>query len=75
MPLDPFAKADEDTGETKQTQNYIHIRIQRTSLAPRPRTGRPHVRSSFRPPDAPVTRRLARMLTCRSLQSVMDVKL
>ena len=27
---DPFAEADEDTGETKQTQNYIHIRIQRT---------------------------------------------
>jgi hypothetical protein len=29
---DPFAEADEDTGETKQSQNYIHIRIQRTSL-------------------------------------------
>lgn len=29
--LDPFAEADEDTGETKQSQNYIHIRIQRTS--------------------------------------------
>ncbi|CAM1501655.1 Fc.00g036390.m01.CDS01 [Cosmosporella sp. VM-42] len=29
---DPFAEADEDTGETKQAQNYIHIRIQRTSL-------------------------------------------
>jgi hypothetical protein len=28
---DPFAEADEDTGETKQSQNYIHIRIQRTS--------------------------------------------
>ena len=28
--LDPFAEADEDTGETKQSQNYIHIRIQRT---------------------------------------------
>jgi len=26
--LRPFAEADEDTGETKQTQNYIHIRIQ-----------------------------------------------
>ncbi|RBQ64733.1 hypothetical protein VDGD_21755 [Verticillium dahliae] len=26
---DPFAEADEDTGvQTKQTQNYIHIRIQ-----------------------------------------------
>jgi translation initiation factor SUI1 len=25
---DPFADADEDTGETKQAQNYIHIRIQ-----------------------------------------------
>ena len=29
--LDPFAEADEDTGETKQSQNYIHIRIQRRS--------------------------------------------
>lgn len=29
--FDPFAEADEDTGETKQSQNYIHIRIQRTS--------------------------------------------
>lgn len=27
--IDPFAEADEDTGETKQSQNYIHIRIQR----------------------------------------------
>ena len=27
---DPFAEADEDTGEAKQSQNYIHIRIQRT---------------------------------------------
>merc|ERR1739848_46798 len=26
--FDPFAEADEDTGETKQAQNYIHIRIQ-----------------------------------------------
>ncbi|MCJ1370126.1 Eukaryotic translation initiation factor eIF-1 [Loxospora ochrophaea] len=24
----PFAEADEDTGETKQSQNYVHIRIQ-----------------------------------------------
>ncbi|XWW94238.1 hypothetical protein V2A60_002181 [Cordyceps javanica] len=31
---DPFAEADEDTGEVKQTQNYIHIRIQRTFLIP-----------------------------------------
>ena len=30
--LDPFAEADEDTGETRQSQNYIHIRIQRTNL-------------------------------------------
>jgi hypothetical protein len=30
--FDPFAEADEDTGETKQSQNYIHIRIQRTSF-------------------------------------------
>ena len=27
--VDPFAEADEDTGETRQSQNYIHIRIQR----------------------------------------------
>lgn len=33
---DPFAEADEDTGETKQSQNYIHIRIQRTYLPPTP---------------------------------------
>ncbi|TQS39097.1 hypothetical protein Golomagni_00382 [Golovinomyces magnicellulatus] len=26
--VDPFAEADEDTGEIKQSQNYIHIRIQ-----------------------------------------------
>ncbi|KAI1612694.1 translation initiation factor SUI1 [Exophiala viscosa] len=26
--LDPFAEADDDTGEAKQSQNYIHIRIQ-----------------------------------------------
>ncbi|KAK5190394.1 Eukaryotic translation initiation factor eIF-1 [Exophiala xenobiotica] len=26
--FDPFAEADDDTGEAKQTQNYIHIRIQ-----------------------------------------------
>ncbi|OAA44998.1 Eukaryotic translation initiation factor SUI1 [Metarhizium rileyi] len=26
--FDPFAEADEDTGENKQSQNYIHIRIQ-----------------------------------------------
>ncbi|KAK4674413.1 Eukaryotic translation initiation factor eIF-1 [Podospora pseudopauciseta] len=25
---DPFAEADEDSGKTKQTQEYIHIRIQ-----------------------------------------------
>lgn len=30
---DPFAEADEDgTSEAKQSQNYIHIRIQRISL-------------------------------------------
>jgi len=33
---DPFAEADEDTGETKQSQNYIHIRIQRTLPLPIP---------------------------------------
>ncbi|KAH0833735.1 hypothetical protein FOPE_03273 [Fonsecaea pedrosoi] len=26
--FDPFAEADDDTGEAKQSQNYIHIRIQ-----------------------------------------------
>ncbi|KAH6688872.1 translation initiation factor SUI1 [Plectosphaerella plurivora] len=25
---DPFAEADEDTGKTQKTQDYIHIRIQ-----------------------------------------------
>ncbi|RYP77791.1 hypothetical protein DL771_000888 [Monosporascus sp. 5C6A] len=29
---DPFAEADEDTGQSKQAQNYIHIRIQRMSI-------------------------------------------
>jgi hypothetical protein len=29
---DPFAEADEDTGDVKQSQNYIHIRIQRKSI-------------------------------------------
>ena len=32
---DPFAEADEDTGETKQSQNYIHIRIQRMVNPPK----------------------------------------
>ncbi|CAJ2503929.1 Uu.00g113230.m01.CDS01 [Anthostomella pinea] len=27
--LDPFAEAEETPGESQQTQNYIHIRIQR----------------------------------------------
>jgi hypothetical protein len=32
---DPFAEADEDgTSEAKQSQNYIHIRIQRESQDP-----------------------------------------
>lgn len=26
--FDPFAEADEDTGETKKAQEYVHIRIQ-----------------------------------------------
>ena len=26
--FDPFAEADDDPGETKQSQNYVHIRIQ-----------------------------------------------
>jgi hypothetical protein len=42
---DPFAEADEDTGETKQSQNYIHIRIQRTSTV------------SSQPMATPTTRR------------------
>lgn len=42
---DPFAEADEDTGESKQAQNYIHIRIQRTSrLLPRSVICPSHVR-------------------------------
>jgi hypothetical protein len=46
---DPFAEADEDTGETKQSQNYIHIRIQRESAFPTPdleRTARPRMRNA-----------------------------
>lgn len=31
---DPFAEADETPGESKQAQNYIHIRIQRTLYLP-----------------------------------------
>jgi hypothetical protein len=27
--VDPFAEADEDTGQVQQSQQYIHIRIQR----------------------------------------------
>ncbi|KAJ9641549.1 Eukaryotic translation initiation factor eIF-1 [Coniosporium tulheliwenetii] len=31
--FDPFAEADEDTGEVnKQSQNYIHIRIQQKKI-------------------------------------------
>ena len=32
LSADPFAEADEGTGETRQSQNYIHIRIQRMLL-------------------------------------------
>lgn len=32
LPTDPFAEADEGEGEAKQSGNYIHIRIQRTSV-------------------------------------------
>jgi hypothetical protein len=33
--FDPFAEADEDTGQVKQSQqDYIHIRIQRMSILP-----------------------------------------
>lgn len=28
LSTDPFAEADEDTGETKPAYNYVHIRIQ-----------------------------------------------
>ena len=28
---DPFAEADEEAGDNKQSQNYVHIRIQRES--------------------------------------------
>jgi hypothetical protein len=35
--FDPFAEADEDTGQVKQNQqDYIHIRIQRTSVLDHP---------------------------------------
>ncbi|KAF4624817.1 hypothetical protein G7Y89_g13354 [Cudoniella acicularis] len=40
---DPFAEADEGTGETKQSQSYIHIRIQHKradSILPTERNGR-----------------------------------
>ncbi len=30
--FDPFAEADEGEGGDKQSQNYIHIRIQRESI-------------------------------------------
>lgn len=34
---DPFAEADEDTGQVKQSQqDYIHIRIQRASAPTQP---------------------------------------
>jgi translation initiation factor 1 len=33
---DPFAEADDDSGQTKQTQEYIHIRIQRMCTAVTP---------------------------------------
>ena len=33
---DPFAEAEEHTGENKQSQNYIHIRIQRISTSRHP---------------------------------------
>ena len=34
--FDPFAEADEDTGQVKQSQqDYIHIRIQRMSSLPK----------------------------------------
>jgi hypothetical protein len=37
--VDPFAEADDDggPGDTKQSQNYVHIRIQRTCTFGRPR--------------------------------------
>ena len=37
LSIDPFADADEDTGQTQATQQeYLHIRIQRESLPRRP---------------------------------------
>jgi len=34
--FDPFAEADEGEGGDKQSQNYIHIRIQREFSPTRP---------------------------------------
>lgn len=31
---DPFAEADDDTGDTKKVENHIHIRIQRRFFLP-----------------------------------------
>lgn len=33
--IDPFAEADEDTGEQSKAPDYIHIRIQRTYILDR----------------------------------------
>lgn len=34
LATDPFAEADDDTGDIKKVENHIHIRIQRTFSPP-----------------------------------------
>jgi len=56
--FDPFAEADEDTGQVKQSQqDYIHIRIQRTyypfprscaASRPAPHCHTPHTHMNIR---------------------------
>lgn len=65
-PLDPFAEADEDTGETKQTQNYIHIRIQRMYTPLDPSRD-----DSF---DEGAPYRIVELQLTFHLQSAMDVR-
>jgi hypothetical protein len=56
--FDPFAEADEDTGQVKQSQqDYIHIRIQRTlflASQPRSQTVNPRAPSPFQPRLVPL---------------------
>jgi hypothetical protein len=55
--FDPFAEADEGTGEksSAQSQDYIHIRIQRTYSLLRPHAFAQPAASPDRPPRPPKT--------------------